>query len=167
MRKLALLLAAAACSTAATASLFEMATRGIDLNKLPSEPTVQQTSQAARSDDLVVTYSYKQDTSGRFHADRITAISNLSELVMGCQQHYMAGKLEEVSYSNGRLPTMIVVASDKRSEAFDLPYLQQRTPTADHGHLRNFFRRDSRVIAVYQVCGASGRTVELRELFAR
>ncbi len=167
MKRTALLLAATLCSAAAMASLFDMATRGIDLNKLPSGPAIQTASLASAGEDLVLTYSYRQDTSGRVTADKITAVSNISELVSDCKQHYMEGRLDEVSYANGRFPSVIVVANGKASEVFELPNLQQRTPAADHGHLRNFFRRNAKVFLVYQVCGASGRVVELRDVFAR
>lgn len=88
-------------------------------------------------------------------------------MVLGCAQRYLDGKLEEVSYSNGRLPTAIVISNSRGSEFFELPDLQQRTAAADHGHLRAFFKRNAKVLVTYQVCGASGRTIELRDIYTK
>ncbi len=163
-------LAAAICAISSSAhgmNLFQMATRGIDLNALPDKTSAAQYTY--KQNDLIITFSYKKSTDGRYSADKITSISNISEVVHGCTNHFIEGRVDQVSFNSTRMPEAVSVANSrgKDVEVFELNDFFSRMPMSDHDFVRNFFRRDAKVLVTYQRCGASGRIVEMRDIFAK
>lgn len=158
--------AVCAVTNAHGTNLFQLATRGVDVNSLPDKA---QSQQPARQHDLVITYSYKKASDGKYIADKISSISNLSEVVQGCTNHYIDGRIDQVSFNSLRMPEIISVSNGKNKEVevFDLNDLFGRLAMADHDYVRSFFRRDARVVLTYQRCGASGRVVEMRDIFSK